>query len=102
MAAYVRVARVLVTESQPQYGTDLARRARVRSGLMYPILDEMIDDGLVTTGWRYEASAQSAGGGRLLDRRIAAREVLRKQRRCYWLTAQGRVELPGRIDGATW
>jgi PadR family transcriptional regulator PadR len=33
------------------WGYELSKQARVRSGVMYPILHRMLDDGLLADGW---------------------------------------------------
>jgi PadR family transcriptional regulator PadR len=58
------------------YGYDLSRKAGVRSGVMYPILRRMLEDGWLADGWQ---DAAETGG--------------RPPRRYYSLTDKGRREL---------
>lgn len=58
------------------YGYPLLERAKVRSGTLYPMLDQMVVDGWLEADWE-------------LPHEITAR----KPRRYYTLTNQGRREL---------
>ncbi len=57
------------------WGYDLSRRAGVRSGVLYPILHRMLDEGWLEDGW--EDIAETRGG--------------RPPRRYYELTPDGRA-----------
>lgn len=51
-AAVVRVsAALLEAPDERQWGYDLTKRSKVRSGVLYPILSRMLDEGWVTAGW---------------------------------------------------
>jgi PadR family transcriptional regulator PadR len=60
-----------------QWGYDLSKRAGVRSGVLYPILRRMLDEGWLEDGWEEAASE---------DRR-------RPPRRYYKLTPGGYAEV---------
>jgi len=48
----IRVLEVLLEDPQDQHwGYDLQKRARVRSGVLYPILRRLHDQGWVADGW---------------------------------------------------
>ena len=55
------------------WGYDLTRRARVRSGVLYPILERMLAEEWLTDGWEDPKEA-----------------IRRPQRRYYELTDKGR------------
>jgi PadR family transcriptional regulator PadR len=58
--ALVQVALALTADpSGRHWGYDLSRRAGVRSGVLYPILQRMLDDGWLSDGW--EAPAEITG-----------------------------------------
>ena len=61
------------------WGYDLSRRAGVRSGVLYPILDRMLAEGWLEDGW--EKPEEIEGG--------------RPRRRYYKLTDHGRHEIGG-------
>lgn len=76
--ALVQIAVALMAEpSDRHWGYELSKRAGVRSGVLYPILQRMLDRGWVTDGW--EEPSQIAGS--------------RPPRRYYTLTDEGKVEL---------
>jgi PadR family transcriptional regulator PadR len=60
------------------YGYSLSRAAHVASGVMYPILDRMLEDGWVTDEWETAEAGRNA-----------------RSRRYYTLTNAGRAELGG-------
>jgi PadR family transcriptional regulator PadR len=68
---------MMASPSDKHWGYDLTKRAGVRSGVLYPILRRMLDDGWVTDGWEVEADT----GGK------------RPPRRYYELTEKGMSEL---------
>lgn len=68
------------------WGYDLSRRARVTSGVLYPILDRMLTARWLEDGW--EDPAEISGR--------------RPRRRYYTLTAAGRLAVGGVVaDAAT-
>jgi PadR family transcriptional regulator PadR len=74
----VQVAQALMAAPYDQHwGYDLSKRARVRSGVLYPILQRMLDEGWLADGWEDRAE----GKGR------------RPRRRYYTLTDRGRSAL---------
>ena len=82
--ALVQVALALMSDHRAaHWGYDLSRRAGVRSGVLYPILTRMLEQGWLTDGWESADDAQS-----------------RPQRRYYELTDEGRRELGALIDEA--
>jgi PadR family transcriptional regulator, regulatory protein PadR len=75
--ALMRVAVALMAEPNAKHwGYPLGRAAHVRSGVLYPILLRMLDEGWLTDGW--ESPAEAVG---------------RPPRRYYELTPLGRREL---------
>lgn len=66
------------------WGYDLSRKAGLRSGIVYPALSRMLDDGWLTDGWE----DQWQGGKK------------RPPRRYYELTDRGRRELGALADAA--
>jgi PadR family transcriptional regulator PadR len=74
----VQVAEVLMSDpSGRHWGYDLSRRARVRSGVLYPMLHRMLDQGWLKDGWE-----EIPGGKRQAP-----------PRRYYELTPAGCAEL---------
>jgi PadR family transcriptional regulator, regulatory protein PadR len=65
------------------WGYDLGKKASLRSGITYPALTRMLEDGWLTDGW--EDPAETGG---------------RPPRRYYELTDLGRRELAGVIQDA--
>jgi PadR family transcriptional regulator len=50
--ALVQVAIVLMTDpTARRWGYELGKRAGVRSGVLYPMLTRMLDEGWLTDGW---------------------------------------------------
>lgn len=66
------------------WGYQLMKETGLRSGVLYPILDRMLDDGLVTDGWEEQETAR--------------RKHVR--RRYYELTDKGRRELGALLEYA--
>ena len=85
--ALVQVAAALMSDaSGRQWGYDLSRRSGVRSGVMYPILQRMLNDGWLVDGWE--------------DQAAAGREK-RPPRRYYELTDPGKAALVAMIAQAS-
>jgi PadR family transcriptional regulator, regulatory protein PadR len=83
--ALIQVALALMDEPHGRHwGYDLLRRARVRSGVLYPILHRMLEEGWLEDGWEDPATLQHKG----------------PPRRYYRLTDKGRVELGGVLAAA--
>jgi PadR family transcriptional regulator PadR len=83
--ALIQVAMALMDEPDKRHwGYDLSQRACVRSGVLYPILRRMREDGWVDDGWEDRA------------------EIIGKRppRRYYELTAKGKAELGEILDDA--
>ena len=76
--ALIAVAVALMEDPDGQHwGYETAKRAGVKSGVLYPMLTRMLDDGWLTDGWEDPAS--------ITDRR--------PPRRYYKLTETGKREL---------
>lgn len=83
--ALIQVALALMEDASGRHwGYDLSRRAGVRSGVLYPILHRMLDEGWLEDGW--EDPAQLSGK--------------RPPRRYYELTDKGRIELGALLQEA--
>jgi PadR family transcriptional regulator, regulatory protein PadR len=83
--ALIQVALALMEDPTGRHwGYDLSRRAGVRSGVLYPILHRMLDEGWLEDGW--EDPAQLSGK--------------RPPRRYYQLTDEGRTELGALLQEA--
>ena len=67
------------------WGYELSKRSGVRSGVMYPILSRMLDQGWLSDGWDEQAEA---GRGQ------------RPPRRYYQLTSNGKAALGALIGEA--
>jgi PadR family transcriptional regulator PadR len=79
------VAVALMEDPDGQHwGYDLTKRAGLRSGVLYPLLHRMLDEGWLEDGWEDEASG--------------ARK--RPPRRYYALTDEGRRALGGLAEQA--
>src|SRR5262249_36729741 len=77
--ALVAVALALMADADGRHwGYDLSRRSGIRSGVMYPILRRMLDEGWLDDGWEDQAQVGRAK---------------RPPRRYYELTAEGKVAL---------
>lgn len=75
--ATLRVAETLIQDQDRRcWGYELSRRAKVRSGVLYPILGRMFDQGWLSDGWEDRTEAKH-----------------RPPRRYYELTDKGRREL---------
>ncbi|MDQ6750279.1 MAG: PadR family transcriptional regulator [Actinomycetota bacterium] len=83
--ALIQVAIALMDDPAGRYwGYDLSKRAGVRSGVLYPILARMLQEGWLDDGWEDPA-------------KISAK---RPPRRYYELTAQGHAELGAILHNA--
>lgn len=83
--ALVSVALALMEDSHDrQWGYELSRRAGVRSGVLYPILHRMLDQGWLEDGWE---DREETGDGR-------------PPRRYYKLTSEGLTELGALLENA--
>ncbi len=83
--ALIQVALALMEDPTGRHwGYDLSRRAGVRSGVLYPILHRMLDQGWLEDGWEDPAK---------LDGK-------RPPRRYYELTDEGRIELGALLQEA--
>jgi PadR family transcriptional regulator PadR len=67
------------------WGYQLSKRSGVRSGVMYPLLQRMLDEGWLTDGWEEQAQTGRAK---------------RPPRRYYMLTEAGKAALGAEIAGA--
>jgi PadR family transcriptional regulator, regulatory protein PadR len=73
------VALALMADPTGQHwGYELSKRSGVRSGVMYPILQRMLDEGWLEDGWEDQPSVGKAK---------------RPPRRYYELTEEGKVAL---------
>jgi PadR family transcriptional regulator PadR len=83
--ALIQVALALMEDPTGRYwGYDLSRQAGARSGVLYPILHRMLDEGWLEDGW--EDPAQLGGK--------------RPPRRYYELTDEGKVALGALLQEA--
>jgi PadR family transcriptional regulator, regulatory protein PadR len=81
----VQVAMALLDRpDEKRWGYDVAKQAGVRSGVLYPMLSRMLDEGWLTDGWEDPAA-------------ITKR---RPPRRYYELTDEGRQQLAGVVRAA--
>jgi PadR family transcriptional regulator, regulatory protein PadR len=67
---------IMVAPDDRHWGYELSKAAGLRSGVLYPILQRMLDDGWLTDGWEDPSGIQG-----------------RPPRRYYELTDAGRREL---------
>lgn len=83
--ALVQVALELMAEPDGRHwGYELGKRAGVRSGVIYPMLTRMLDEGWLTDGWEDPAALQEN----------------RPPRRYYELTDTGKLYLAGLLHNA--
>jgi PadR family transcriptional regulator PadR len=81
----IQVTIALMDEPQGRHwGYDLSRRSGVRSGVLYPILHRMVEEGWLTDGWE-DGSEINEG---------------RPARRYYLLTEAGISQLGAILQGA--
>jgi PadR family transcriptional regulator PadR len=83
--ALIQVAIALMADpDRRHWGYQLSKRSGVRSGVMYPLLQRMLDEGWLTDGWEEQAQTGRAK---------------RPPRRYYQLTDGGRKALGAAITG---
>ena len=83
--ALVQVAMALLDDPRGRHwGYGLSRKSGVRSGVLYPILTRMLDDGWLTDRW--------VEAGAVADQRLP--------RRYYRLTAKGKTQATRVLDEA--
>jgi PadR family transcriptional regulator, regulatory protein PadR len=76
--ALIQVVLALLEDpASRQWGYDLAKRSGVRSGVLYPILQRMLDDAWLTDGWEDPADIDGK----------------RPPRRYYQITSKGLAQL---------
>ena len=81
----VQVALALMADANGRHwGYDLSKRSGVRSGVLYPTLQRMLDQGWLRDGWEEQDHAKEK----------------RPQRRYYELTDSGRAELGALLAAA--
>jgi PadR family transcriptional regulator, regulatory protein PadR len=79
--ALVQVALVLMADvNSRHWGYELSKLSGVRSGVMYPILQRMLDEGWLEDGWEDQPRVGRAK---------------RPPRRYYELTEEGKIALGG-------
>ena len=84
--ALVAVGAALMAEANARHwGYDLSKHSGIRSGVMYPTLQRMLNEGWLTDGWEDQAHA---GRGK------------RPPRRYYELTDKGKMELGALLAAA--
>ena len=82
--SFVQVALALMADPfDRQWGYELTKRAHVRSGVLYPMLQRMLDAGWLADGWEDSSEVSK-----------------RPPRRYYTLTDKGRRELAGVLEAA--
>lgn len=83
--ASVQTALALMARPDARHwGYDLTKRAGVRSGVLYPVLTRMLNEGWLSDGWEDPATIESR----------------RPPRRYYVVTEQGRKALTELLDEA--
>lgn len=83
--ALVQVAMVLLADPpRRHWGYELSKQTGVRSGVLYPMLTRMLNEGLVEDGWEDPATIREK----------------RPPRRYYELTTKGRQALGAVLDEA--
>ena len=81
----VQVAMALMSDpAKRHWGYDLCKRSGVRSGVLYPTLQRMLDEGWVRDGWEEQGEARAK----------------RPQRRYYELTDEGKAALGALLNEA--
>jgi PadR family transcriptional regulator PadR len=83
--ALVQVAMALLDDPVGQHwGYELSKRSGVRSGVLYPMLTRILDEGWLTDGWEDPTALKEK----------------RPPRRYYELTDEGRLALGAVLDEA--
>lgn len=83
--ALVQLAMALMDDvARKHWGYDLSRQSGVRSGVMYPLLTRMLDEGWLTDGWEDADPSKKK----------------RPKRRYYEITDLGRIELGAVLQAA--
>ncbi len=83
--ALIQVAMALLDEpTSRHWGYELSRKAGVRSGVMYPLLTRLLDEGWLTDGWEDPNTIREK----------------RPPRRYYELTDKGRLALGALLQEA--
>ncbi|WP_433338803.1 PadR family transcriptional regulator [Spirillospora sp. CA-294931] len=73
-AALERVLRIFLSDpTEPRYGYDLMKAAKLASGTLYPMLARLQSEGLVTSAWEVPSEDENA----------------QRPRKYYQLTAEG-------------
>jgi PadR family transcriptional regulator, regulatory protein PadR len=75
---------LMADPSGRHWGYDLSKRSGVRSGVLYPILQRMLDHGWVRDGWEEQGLVREK----------------RPPRRYYELTDDGRIQLGALLSEA--
>jgi len=84
--ALIQVALALMDEASTRHwGYELSKRSGVRSGVMYPILQRMLDAGWLADGW---------------EDQVQAGKAKRPLRRYYEMTDAGRIAIGALIAEA--
>jgi PadR family transcriptional regulator PadR len=84
--ALVQVALVLMADASGRHwGYELSRHSGVRSGVMYPLLQRMLEQGWLDDGW---------------EEQVRVGRAKRPPRRYYELTDEGRIALGALIAEA--
>lgn len=84
--ALVQVALALMADASGRHwGYELSKHSGVRSGVMYPLLQRMLDEGWLHDGW---------------ETQVQVGRAKRPPRRYYELTDQGRIALGALIAEA--
>jgi PadR family transcriptional regulator, regulatory protein PadR len=77
--ALVQVALALMADASGRHwGYELSRHSGVRSGVMYPLLQRMLDEGWLDDGW---------------EEQVQVGRAKRPPRRYYELTDEGKIAL---------
>lgn len=84
--ALIQVAVALMADASGRHwGYDLSKRSGVRSGVMYPILQRMLNEGWLDDGW---------------EDQVRVGRAKRPPRRYYELTDKGKIALGALISEA--
>jgi PadR family transcriptional regulator PadR len=84
--ALVQVALALMADASGRHwGYELSKHSGVRSGVMYPLLQRMMDEGWLDDGW---------------EEQVQVGRAKRPPRRYYELTDKGKIALGGVINEA--